>query len=229
MSPGPAAAGSATPAAAAPGPRRIVLVRHAETVDNAARVWQGHKDTELSERGREQVRAAAPHLAAYAPALIASSDLQRAASTADAIAELTGVEVRLDPRLREVHVGQWQGLHADEVRERYPDVVAALDRGEDAPRGVTGETRAQVADRAGTALRELARELLPGETAVVVAHGVSARVAASALVGLDQDVSDAVFRGLDNCHWIELVESSKSFSDVTRWRIAGWNLGPWNV
>ena len=219
------AAASVPPA----GPRRVVIVRHAETVDNAARVWQGHKDTELSDRGREQVRAAAPHLAAYAPALIVSSDLRRAASTADAIAGLTGCEVRLDARLREVHVGEWEGLHADEVRARYPDVIAALDRGEDAPRGVTGETRADVAQRAGGALREIADELMPGETAIVVAHGVSARVAASELVGLDQDASDAVFRGLDNCHWIELVEAGKSFSEVTRWRISGWNLGPWNV
>ena len=219
------AAASVPPA----GPRRVVIVRHAETVDNAARVWQGHKDTELSDRGREQVRAAAPHLAAYAPALIVSSDLRRAASTADAIAGLTGREVRLDARLREVHVGEWEGLHADEVRARYPDVIAALDRGEDAPRGVTGETRADVAQRAGGALREIADELMPGETAIVVAHGVSARVAASELVGLDQDTSDAVFRGLDNCHWIELVEAGKSFSEVTRWRISGWNLGPWNV
>jgi broad specificity phosphatase PhoE len=220
---------SAASTSASRRPRRIVLVRHAETVDNASRIWQGHKDSELSERGREQVAAAAPHLAAYEPALIVSSDLQRAASTADAIGALTGVEVRLDARLREVHVGQWQGLHADEVRARYPEVVAALDRGEDAPRGVTGETRADVAERAGAALREVARDLLPGETALVVAHGVSARVAASELVGLDQDVSDAVFRGLDNCHWAELVEVSKSFSAVTRWRISGWNLGPWRV
>ena len=212
-----------------PGPRRIVVVRHAETVDNAARIWQGHKDTALSDLGRQQVAAAAPHLAAYEPALIVSSDLQRAASTADAIAGLTGVEVRLDARLREVHVGEWQGMHADDVREQYPDLIAALDRGEDPPRGVTGETRGEVAVRAGAVLREVARELLPGETAVVVAHGVSARVAASDLVGLDQDVSDAVFRGLDNCHWIELVEVGKSFSAVTRWRISGWNLGPWNV
>ena len=158
-----------------PGPRRIVVVRHAETVDNAARIWQGHKDTALSDLGRQQVAAAAPHLAAYAPALIVSSDLQRAASTADAIAGLTDVEVRLDARLREVHVGEWQGMHADDVREQYPDLVAALDRGEDPPRGVTGETRAEVAVRAGAVLREVARELLPGETAVVVAHGVSDR------------------------------------------------------
>ena len=212
-----------------PGPRRIVVVRHAETVDNAARIWQGHKDTALSDLGRQQVAAAAPHLAAYSPALIVSSDLQRAASTADAIAGLTDVEVRLDARLREVHVGEWQGMHTDDVREQYPDLIAALDRGEDPPRGVTGETRAEVAGRAGAVLREVARELLPGETAVVVAHGVSARVAASDLVGLDQDVSDAVFRGLDNCHWIELVEVGKSFSALTRWRISGWNLGPWNV
>ena len=220
-----------TAAASVPtaGPRRVVIVRHAETVDNAARVWQGHKDTELSDHGREQVQAAAPHLAAYAPALIVSSDLRRAASTADAIAGLTGREVRLDARLREVHVGEWEGLHADEVRARYPDVIAALDRGEDAPRGVTGETRADVAQRAGGALREIADELMPGETAIVVAHGVSARVAASELVGLDQDTSDAVFRGLGNCHWIELVEAGKSFSEMTRWRISGWNLGPWNV
>ena len=211
------------------GPRRIVIMRHAETVDNAARIWQGHKDSELSATGRDQVLAAAPHLAAYQPALLVSSDLQRAAATADAIAQLTGLEVRLDGRLREVNVGEWQGLHADEVRERYPEAIAALDRGEDVPRGVTGETREGVARRVGEAVREIERELLVGETAIIVTHGVSGRVGASDLVGLDQDVSDAVFRGLDNCHWIELVEGRKSFSEQVRWRISGWNLGPWKA
>jgi probable phosphoglycerate mutase len=204
-------------------------MRHAETVDNAARVWQGHRDSQLSERGREQVTAAAPHLAAYEPSLLVSSDLQRAASTADAIAELTGLEVRLDARLREVDVGEWQGLHADEVRARYPEVIAALDRGEDVPKGVTGETRADVAFRVRESLDEIVQELLPGETAVVVAHGVSGRAAATELVGLDHTISDAIFRGIDNCHWIELVEVGKSFSEHARWRISGWNLGPWKV
>lgn len=212
-----------------PRPRRIVVMRHAETVDNAARVWQGHKDSELSERGRAQVAAAAPHVAAYRPALLVSSDLQRAAATADAVAGLTGLELRLDARLREVHVGQWQGMRVDDVRERYPDVMAALDRGDDVPKGLTGETRAQVAARAGAAIRDIERELLPGETAVVVAHGVSGRAAATELVGLDVDVADRAFRSVDNCHWIELVEAAQSFSNAARWRIAGWNLGPWKV
>jgi probable phosphoglycerate mutase len=204
-------------------------MRHAQTVDNAAGVWQGHRDSALSARGAEQVRAAAPHVAAYRPVVIVSSDLQRAVVTAEAVGAITGVPVRLDERLREVHVGLWQGLHVDDVNERYPEVIAALDRGEDVPKGVTGETRRQVAARAGAALREIASGLGPGETALVVAHGVSARVAASDLVGLDQDVSDRVFRGLDNCHWAELVEVTKSFSPTARWRIAGWNLGPWKA
>ncbi|TQM58538.1 histidine phosphatase family protein [Humibacillus xanthopallidus] len=212
-----------------PRPRRIVVMRHAETVDNAARVWQGHRDSALSDRGEQQVAAAAPHVAAYGPVVIVSSDLRRAVSTAEAVGELTGLPVRLDERLREVHVGEWQGLHVDDVHERYPEIVAALDRGEDVPKGVTGETRQDVAARAGAALREVADGLGDGETALVVAHGVSARVAASDLVGLDQDVSDRVFRGLDNCHWVELVEAGKSFSATARWRIAGWNLGPWKA
>lgn len=210
-------------------PRRIVIMRHAETVDNAARIWQGHRDSDLSDRGRDQVAAAAPHLAAYEPSLLVSSDLRRAASTADAIAQLTELEVRLDSRWREVHVGEWQGMHADEVKQRYPEVLAALDRGEDVPKGVTGETRADVATRVAAALHEVDRELLAGETAVIVSHGASGRVAATELVGLDQDVSEAIFRGLDNCHWIECVEVAKSFSVQRRWRISGWNLGPWKV
>jgi probable phosphoglycerate mutase len=204
-------------------------MRHAETVDNVARIWQGHRDSRLSEVGQAQVVAAAPHLAAYEPALLVSSDLQRAASTADPIAELTGLVVRLDARFREIDVGEWQGMHTDEVHEKYPDVIEALDRGEDVPKGRTGETRADVAARVAAALEDVLRDLLPGETAVIVTHGASGKLAASELVGLDQDLADRVFRGLDNCHWIELVEDRGRFSALARWRIAGWNLGPWRT
>ncbi|WP_347354878.1 histidine phosphatase family protein [Intrasporangium sp.] len=214
---------------APPGLRRVVIMRHAETVANAARLWQGHQDTELSEAGRSQVVAAAPHLAAYQPALLVSSDLQRAASTADPIAEITGLEVRLDARFREIDVGEWQGMHADEVRAKYADVIAALDRGEDVRKGRTGETRADVATRVAAALKDVLRELMAGEAAVIVAHGASGKLAATELVGLDLDQADRVFRGIDNCHWIELVEDRSRFSGRARWRIAGWNLGPWDV
>jgi len=205
----------------------VVVLRHGRTDDNAANVWQGHRDTVLSATGRVQAAATAPVLAAYRPSVIVSSDLRRAAETAAPVADLVGVPVRLDTRFREVHVGRWQGMSGAEVRAGYGDVLDALDRGEDVPKGVTGETRAEVAVRVTAALDELVGGLRPGQTALVVAHGVSGRVAAAALVGLDQGVADEVLRGLDNCHWAELVEARRTFSaDVPPvWRIAAWNRG----
>lgn len=210
-----------------PEPRRVIVLRHGRTDDNAANVWQGHRDTVLSAIGREQATATAPVLAAYRPSVIVSSDLRRAADTARAVAELVGVPVRLDSRFREVHVGQWQGMSHAVVQARYGGVLEAIDRGDDVRKGVTGETRAELAVRVTEALDELVGGLGPGQTALVVAHGVSGRVAAAALVGLDQGVADEVLRGLDNCHWAELVEVRRTFSaDVPPvWRIAAWNRG----
>ncbi|MGI8718704.1 MAG: histidine phosphatase family protein [Lapillicoccus sp.] len=210
-----------------PEPRRVIVLRHGRTDDNAANVWQGHRDTVLSAIGREQATATAPVLAAYRPSVIVSSDLRRAADTARAVAELVGVPVRLDSRFREVHVGQWQGMSHAVVQARYGGVLEAIDRGDDVRKGVTGETRAELAVRVTEALDELVGGLGSGQTALVVAHGVSGRVAAAALVGLDQGVADEVLRGLDNCHWAELVEVRRTFSaDVPPvWRIAAWNRG----
>ena len=208
--------------------RRIVVVRHAETVHNVANIWQGHADSELSERGRRQVEEAAPHLAAYEPDLLVSSDLQRAAATAEALSRLSGLTVRHDERLREVNVGEWTGLHADEVEARYPELLAAMRRGEDVPKGVTGETRADVARRVRDALGDVEAELAAGQTAVVVTHGGAGRVAVAGLVGMPLQESDRFLRGLGNCHWAELGEvASRGSGGSTRWRISGWNLGPW--
>jgi len=210
-----------------PEPRRVIVLRHGRTDDNAANIWQGHRDTVLSAIGREQATATAPVLAAYRPSVIVSSDLRRAADTARAVADLVGVPVRLDSRFREVHVGQWQGMSHAVVQARYGGVLEAIDRGDDVRKGVTGETRAELAVRVTEALDELVGGLGPGQTALVVGHGVSGRVAAAALVGLDQGVADEVLRGLDNCHWAELVEVRRTFSaDVPPvWRIAAWNRG----
>ena len=42
--------------------RRIIVLRHGETLDNAAGIWQGQRDTPLSEQGLTQARVAAPSL-----------------------------------------------------------------------------------------------------------------------------------------------------------------------
>lgn len=197
--------------------RRLLVLRHGITEHNAAGIWQGHLDTELSMLGRDQALAAGEALAAYRPVLLVTSDLRRAAQTAEALASRIGVPARHDERLREIHVGQWQGLSSADVDERHPDVGSAIARGEDLRRGIDGETVAEVVERARAAVVELIEALADGDTAVVVTHGVTARALVADLVGMDQRTAWLSLSGLGNCHWGELREYDG------RWRLWGWN------
>ncbi len=207
--------------------RRLVVVRHGQTLDNAAGVWQGHRDSSLSDVGRDQALSAAPAIAAYRPQVVVSSDLERARHTAAAIGEACGLPVRLDRRLREIDVGEWQGRSTEQVRQSHPELFAAMGRGEDVRRGATGETVAELAVRVGAALEEVAAGLDPGRVAVVVGHGVSSRAGVAALTGLDQMQALQVLWGLDNAHWAVLAEArTVSGAPVAaRWRLDAWNLG----
>jgi broad specificity phosphatase PhoE len=206
--------------------RRLVVVRHGETLDNAAGIWQGLKDSELSPVGLAQADKAAPVVAAYQPELIVASDLARARVTAERVGEAASMPVRLDPRLREIDVGEWQGVTTAEVRNRDPELLAAMGRGEDVRRGHTGETVAALAARVRAALDDVIAELSPGRVAVVVCHGVAARAGVASLVGLDQMQALQVLWGLENCHWAVLAEASLvSGAPVpARWRLDAWNL-----
>ncbi|HYN66541.1 MAG TPA: histidine phosphatase family protein [Ornithinibacter sp.] len=206
-----------SPAALGPRPRRVVVLRHGETDHNAARIWQGHLDTRLSERGQRQADAVGPAVAALSPDRIVSSDLTRARRTAQSVGRASGIPVTLDPRFREIDVGAWQGLAASEVADRWPQVQAALSRGEDVRRGDHGETVAEVAERVAAALTEHLEDLGPGQCLVVSTHGAAGRAAAAWLLGLEHDVAWRVLGALGNCHWAELVEGREG------WRIQTWN------
>jgi broad specificity phosphatase PhoE len=202
-----------------PARRRLLVWRHGQTHHNASGIWQGQLDTELSDLGRAQARAAAAALASYEPAIIVSSDLSRAADTARELASLVGLEVRTDERLREIHAGEWQGMTAGDVAEQFPEEQAALAAGEDLPRGVHGETLSQLGVRVRAAVDDLLLELAPGQNAVVATHGVAGRAVVASLVGLSQHEAWTSIAGLHNCHWAELREDKKG------WRIVAWNAG----
>ena len=63
-----------SPAALGAAPRRVIVLRHGETDHNAARIWQGHLDTPLSDRGLAQADAVGPAIAALSPDRIVSAD-----------------------------------------------------------------------------------------------------------------------------------------------------------
>ena len=143
-------------------------------------------------------------LAALPPALLLSSDLARAAATVAPLAAATGLPVSYDARLRELHLGAWQGLTLSEVAERYPDEHAAWRAGDDVARG-GGETYADASARASACLLEHLPDLPPGGTLVAVTHGGTARATLAGLLEL-APASWGRLTGLDNCSWSVLVE-----------------------
>ena len=187
---------------------RIVFWRHGRTAWNAERRFQGQTDVPLDETGIAQAHAAARSLSRLAPARIVSSDLSRAQATAAALAELTGLDVRTDPGLRETYAGEWQGLTRSELEERFGDELSAWAAGSDVRPG-GGETRVEVADRVvDVVMRELAL-MEAGRTLVVATHGGAARAAIGALLGLPPE-HWAALGVLANCAWSVLEGASSA-------------------
>jgi broad specificity phosphatase PhoE len=98
----------------------LYLIRHGETPWNVEGRYQGQLDPPLTVKGRRQAQATAAELAEIGFEAIYSSDLARARQTAEALAEKTGLLVRLDPRLREIQQGEWQGVLIDNIRAGWP-------------------------------------------------------------------------------------------------------------
>jgi len=201
--------------------RRVILWRHGRTEWNVAGRVQGQTDIPLDEVGRQQAEEAAARLASLQPARIVSSDLSRAADTAGALAARTGLEVELDPRLRELAFGAREGLTWRESWERFPTEMQAWADG-DETRIEGAETHAQAGARLDQALREHIEQLPLGETLVVVAHGAVLRTGALTFLGIAEQ-SWRQFGGLSNCHWSVLQEAR--WEDMSQWRLAEWNSG----
>lgn len=199
--------------------RRLLVWRHGETEHNVGGIWQGQLDTDLSARGLEQARAAAQALADLGPSALVSSDLRRAAHTAAELASVTGLPVAYDERLREIHVGTWQGMSQGDVAQRYPEAMDALARGEDLVRGEHGESVAHVAQRVLAAAQDVLADLPEDGALVVATHGVAGRALVAGLIGLEQQQAWRSLGGLRNCHWAELAEHR------TGWRLLTWNAG----
>ncbi len=102
---------------------RLYLVRHGQTIANAERRFQGHKDFPLSDVGRQQVERVAERLRDTPIDYIYSSDLGRAAETANVIAGKHGKHVIQKELFREYSWGAFDGLTLEEAKDTYPQIV----------------------------------------------------------------------------------------------------------
>lgn len=207
--------------------RRLILLRHGQTEYNATRRMQGQLDTDLSELGRRQAERAAASLAARGPLALYSSDLRRAADTADALGRRAGLAVITDRRLRETHLGRWQGLTHTEVDDQAPG-ARRLWRDDATWAPPEGESRVQVAERTVPVVAELIDALpawgsgdRPEAPVVLVAHGGAIAALTAGLLGLPV-AHWPVFGGLANTSWVQLSGHSLP-EERPSWRLDVWN------
>jgi broad specificity phosphatase PhoE len=214
--------------------RRLVMLRHGQTEFNADTKMQGQLDTELSELGRAQAAVAAEVLGKRQPLLIVSSDLRRAYDTAVKLGERTGLPVRIDRRLRETHLGDWQGLTHEQVDAAAPGArLAWREDASWAPHG--GESRVDVAARSLPLIAELVSgepewgaSENPERPVVLVGHGGLIAGLTAALLGLPV-AKWPTLGGMGNASWTQLSGHSDDDADSdgeldqVRWRLDVWN------
>ena len=195
----------------------LILVRHGETDDNRNRVFQGQTGRGLNARGREQAALLGARLAGakQRPVGLHASDLDRARETAEILGRALGLAPSLDPALREVSLGAWQGLSYDAVKARFPEEWEAWQRGVDVARG-GGETYAALGDRMERAVGRIA-EAQAGGAALVVSHGAAIKIMVGRVLGLGAPGLRA-FRVPANTG-VTLIEREAD----GRWRLVVWN------
>jgi probable phosphoglycerate mutase len=159
---------------------RVLLLRHAETAA-PDRFHGAESDIGLGDRGFEQAEAVAKKLAALHPDAIYSSPMLRARQTAEPIALARGLKPIIVPDLHERRMGPLSGMTLLEGWDAYTQAMDRWKAGDLDAAHEGGESYSQMRARVVPAFVELASRH-PGETIVVVAHGVVIRVLLSSLL-----------------------------------------------
>lgn len=179
----------------------LLLLRHGQTEWNNQSRYQGQTDISLNEAGRDQAESAAPRMSAYSIDAVYASDLKRAWETAEIVSRGTGLEVRPDPRLREMSFGVFEGLTFDEINEQWPNELSAwiTDRSNTPPEG---EPKDQFVGR----LKEFLADIEANhqdEVVLIVSHGGPLKAIIRLLLGLNGSAR-WTFK-LSNCSLTEIM------------------------
>jgi alpha-ribazole phosphatase len=161
----------------------LLLVRHGLTDWNLSGRFQGQSDVPLNATGYRQAANISRILRAVPIQAVYASDLQRARETARAIAAALNLAVQIEPEVREMAFGRWEGLTYAEIQLQDGKALAAWQRAPLRLAPPNGETLTQVADRVRAVLAKL-MDRHRNETLVLVAHGGPLRILLCLALGL---------------------------------------------
>ena len=165
----------------------VLLVRHGQTESNITGFFMGWSNEDLSDLGYAQAQRLSSRLASLPIALVYTSPLKRAYNTALILAKPHNLEPKVLDDLIEIRLGDWQGLHRDEISQRWPELwqQSRID-----PSEVTlpnGESFQQVTDRAVRAFEMIVADN-QDKQAVMVTHEVVIRVLVAHVLGTSNSI-----------------------------------------
>ena len=195
----------------------LLIIRHGETEWNRDMRFQGHGDSNLTDKGRAQSEALGKRLAATGFERLISSDLGRARETAAIIARHTGHVVETDKRLRERHYGVLEGLNIREIKRDHAVVYEQLiteDPDFVIPRGQSHRQHY----RASIDFLEAWLDEHPGKSAAIVSHGGFLDNVFRYIAGLEIGAPRCVLAGNSSLS----VIAHGLFYGSARWIIRSW-------
>jgi probable phosphoglycerate mutase len=187
-----------------PGATEIILVRHGQSAafieSSPFDLVDGQGDPPLSDLGRRQAHQVAAKLVTLQIAAIYATPLRRTVETASPLAEGLGIEIGIEPDLREVHLGDWEGGYFRKMAAEAHPALAEMDATQDWGAIPGAETAASLRSRVRSALTRLHLRH-PNERVVAVSHGGAIGAALAEATG----ATSLAFSATDNASIARLV------------------------
>ena len=185
----------------------VLLARHGQTESNITGFYMGWSNEDINDVGYTQARSLSSRLASLPIASVYTSPLKRTYTTATILAKPHDLELKVLDDLIEIRLGDWEGLHMDEIRQRWPELwqQSRID-----PSEITmpnGESFDEVTERAVRAFEAIV-VANQGKQVVIVTHDVIIRVVIAHILG----VSNSIYRRL------EINNASLSVTQITNGR-----------
>jgi len=162
---------------------KITFVRHMQTVSNAKGILQGSSDTELSEFGLEQCKIFVENVDFSDIDVIYSSTLTRAKFLAEMISDKYNKKLINDDRLKEIWLGEWEGLTWKEVTVLYKDFLQEWYKDNVNIKAPGGESYKELQERVMTVIKEITNE--DWKHVLIVTHGAVIRTILCTIMGMD--------------------------------------------
>ena len=163
---------------------KFFVVRHGETDWNKLGRFQGHTDISLNDRGQSQARETAVASEDWGYTAIYSSPLVRTIQVADEIAKVTPMTVSQEPGLKELSLGDLEGVTGEEMRNDWPLLFAAWRTEPEKMSMPNGESLGELRDRTWQVILDIEQKHSSDESIVVISHNFAIRSIINELLGM---------------------------------------------